>query len=119
NSAYGSVTFSINWLANAVVAGITSVFGPIIGALFFGLYPELTKSAVAASNISHLPEIISSVLLIVIMAINPEGLASMGRFVRARATAHAVEEDDAADLEAIEAAAVAEQHVEDLVGAAR
>ncbi|MBV9934995.1 MAG: ABC transporter permease [Actinobacteria bacterium] len=119
NSAYGSVTFSINWLANAVVAGITSVFGPIIGALFFGLYPELTKSAVAASNISHLPEIISSVLLIVIMAINPEGLASMGRFVRSRATAHAVDEDGAADLEAIEAAAVAEQHVEDLVGAAR
>ena len=114
NTSYGSVTFSIQWLANAVVAGITSVFGPIIGALFFGLYPELSKSAVSASNISHTFEIVSAVLLIVIMAINPEGLASMGRFVRSRATAHAGD-DDAADLDAIEAAATAEQHVEELV----
>jgi branched-chain amino acid transport system permease protein len=114
---YGSVIFSINWLANAVVAGITSVFGPIIGALFFGLYPELSKSAVSASNISHTFEILSAVLLIVIMAINPEGLASMGRFVRSRATAHAGDADDAADLDAIEAAATAEQHVEELVSA--
>jgi hypothetical protein len=39
--------------------------------------------------------------------------------VRSRATAHAADEDESADLEAIEAAAVAEQHVEDLVGASR
>jgi branched-chain amino acid transport system permease protein len=116
---YGTVTFSIAWLTNAVVSGITSVFGPIIGALFFGLYPELAKTSVTASNISHIFEIVSAVLLIVIMAINPEGLASMGRFVRARATAHAADEDDAADLQAIEAAAAAEQHVEELVGAGR
>jgi branched-chain amino acid transport system permease protein len=116
NTNYGSVTFSIQWLANAVVSGITSVFGPIIGALLFGLYPELTKSAVAASNISHIPEIFSAVLLIVIMAINPEGLASMGRFVRSRASAH-TGDADSADLEAIEAAATAEEHVEALVSA--
>jgi hypothetical protein len=91
------------------------VFGPVIGALFFGLYPELSKSAVSASNISHSFEIVSAVLLIVIMAINPEGLASMGRFVRSRASAHATDQGDSADLEAIEAAATAEEHVEALV----
>src|SRR5438270_150784 len=42
NSLYGSVTFSILWLTNAVVGGILSIAGPVIGALFFGLYPELT-----------------------------------------------------------------------------
>ena len=118
-SGYGSVTFSIAWLANAVVGGITSIFGPIIGALFFGLYPELSKSAVSASNISYTFEILSAVLLIVIMAINPEGLATMGRFLRSRVSAHADDDGDAADLAAIEAAATAEQHVEALVGRSR
>ena len=98
HAATASVAFSITWLANAVVAGITSIVGPIIGALFFGLYPELSKSAVSASNISTPPRSSSAVLLIVIMAINPEGLASMGRFVRSRATAHAGD-DDVADLD--------------------
>jgi branched-chain amino acid transport system permease protein len=113
NPTYGSVTFSISWLANSVVAGITSIAGPIIGALFFGLYPELTKSAVSASNISHVTEIFSAVLVIVIMAVNPEGLASMSRFVRARVSAHdrdTHDEDDAAEQEAF---AIAEAHAEE------
>ncbi|HZQ28514.1 MAG TPA: ABC transporter permease [Acidimicrobiales bacterium] len=93
--SYASVGFSIQWLGNAVVGGITSIAGPLIAALLFGLYPELTKSAVSASNISHVPEMVSAVLVIVIMAVNPGGLASMSRFVRARATAHDAEVDGA------------------------
>ena len=107
---YASVFFSISWLANAVVAGITSIAGPIIGALFFGLYPELTVAAVEAASISFIPEIVGSALLIVIMMINPLGLASMGRFVRSRASAY--EDDGAGDLVAIEEAASA--HVEEV-----
>ena len=126
-ATYGSVEFSIQWLAYSVVAGITSIAGPVVGALFFGLYPELTKAAVQASNISHYPEILAAVLLIVIMAVNPRGLASMSRFVRARVSAYEDDTTDAADLAAIEAAAAAERHVEalpsgtepDLVGAER
>jgi branched-chain amino acid transport system permease protein len=109
---YASVTFSILWLGNAVVAGILSIAGPVIGALLFGLYPELTKAAVKATNISHWPELTGAVLLIVIMAINPAGLASMARFVRSRATAYdeAVSDtvDDSEDLRAIESAAAAD-----------
>jgi branched-chain amino acid transport system permease protein len=104
---YASVYFSISWLVNSVVAGILSIAGPIIGAFLFGLYPELTKAAVKAASISFWPAILSSAFLIVIMAINPEGLASMARFVRRRATAH----EDAVgegDLAALEAAALAE-----------
>jgi branched-chain amino acid transport system permease protein len=97
--SYASASFSILWLGNAVVGGITSIAGPPIAALLFGLYPELTKSAVSASNISHVPEMVGAVLVIVIMAINPGGLASMSRFVRARATAHDPG-GDAADEEA-------------------
>jgi len=104
---YASVVFSIEWLANAVVAGILSIAGPIIGAVLFGLVPELTKAAVKATNITFWPEITGAVLTILIMAINPAGLASMARFVRSRATAYdGVEDaDDTADLEAIETAA--------------
>jgi branched-chain amino acid transport system permease protein len=115
NGGYGSVAFSIEWLAYSVVAGITSIAGPVIGALFFGLYPELAKSAVSASNISHVQEILAAVLVIVIMAVNPRGLASMSRFIRSRASAHQDDEaTDVADLAAIEAAAAAERHLEEL-----
>ncbi|HEX2851151.1 MAG TPA: ABC transporter permease [Acidimicrobiales bacterium] len=88
NTQYASVFFSISWLANSVVAGIGSIAGPVIGAVMFGLYPELTKSAVQATSISFLPAIISSALLIVVMMVNPGGLASMSRFVRARSSAY-------------------------------
>ena len=104
---YASVGFSISWMASSVVAGITSIAGPIIGAVFFGLYPELTKSAVQATSISHVPEIVSAALLILIMMVNPGGLASMARFVRSRASAHVLDDPIArgdADLEALERA---------------
>jgi branched-subunit amino acid ABC-type transport system permease component len=109
---YASVVFSIEWLANAVVAGILSIAGPVIGAVLFGLVPELTKAAVKATNISHWPEVTAAVLTVLIMAVNPAGLASMARFVRSRATAYdGVDEvDDAGDLEAIEAAASEAEH---------
>ncbi|HVM08304.1 MAG TPA: ABC transporter permease [Acidimicrobiales bacterium] len=106
NTQYASVFFSISWLANAVVAGIGAIAGPVIGALMFGLYPELTKSAVQATSISFIPQIVASALLIVVMAVNPEGLASMSRFVRSRATAYD-DVADPADVEAIEAVVAA------------
>lgn len=98
NSQYGSVFFSITWLTYAVVAGIGSLGGPVIAALLFGLYPELSKGAVQATSISFWPQIIAAGLLLVIMSINPGGLASMTRFIRSRATAHedAVDETGAA-----------------------
>ena len=103
NTQYASVFFSISWLAYAVVAGIGSIAGPVIGALMFGLYPELTKSAVEATSISFLPQIVAAALLIAVMAVNPGGLASMSRFVRSRATAY----DGVADPDDREAVAAA------------
>jgi len=106
SSGYASVTFSILWLGNSVVAGLLVIGGPVIGALLFGLLPELTKGSVSASSISFIPELIAALLLILIVAVNPEGLASMSRFVRSRATAHAGSDDDG-DIDAIEAATAA------------
>lgn len=104
NSGYASVTFSILWLGNAVVAGALSIAGPFIGGVLFGLVPALTQGSVKASSISFIPQVMGALFLILIMAINPGGLASMARFVRSRASAH--EDDDGAgmaDREAIEA----------------
>jgi branched-subunit amino acid ABC-type transport system permease component len=100
---YGSVAFSIGWVLNAVVGGITSIAGPIIGAVVFGFLPLVAQGQVQAAHISFWPQVVASVLIIVMMAINPEGLASMARFLRTRVSAHDVEEDE--DLEAIESAA--------------
>jgi hypothetical protein len=58
---------------------------------------------VAATSISFWPQIFSSSLLIVIMAVNPGGLASMSRFVRRRVSAYTEPEVD--DLEALSRAA--------------
>lgn len=105
SSGYASVTFSILWLGNSVVAGLLVIAGPVIGALLFGLLPELTKGSVSASSISFIPQLIAALLLILIVAVNPEGLASMSRFVRSRASAHA--DTDRDDIEVIEAATAA------------
>ena len=95
NAQYASVFFSITWLTYAVVAGIAFLAGPVIAALLFGLLPELTKSAVDATSISFWPQITAAGALLVMMAINPGGLASMRRFIRARASAYdTVDEPD-------------------------
>ncbi len=83
-----SVFSSISALANSVVAGIGSLAGPAIGAFLFGLYPELTRGEVQATSLSFWPQITASALLILMLAVNPGGLASMARFVRSRASAY-------------------------------
>ena len=100
---YGTVGFSIGWMLNTVVGGITSIFGPVISAIVFGLLPAVSQGAVQAAHISFWPQVVAAVIIIVLMAINPEGLASFGRFLRTRVSAHDVEDEE--DLEAIEAAA--------------
>ncbi|MGV3760531.1 MAG: ABC transporter permease [Actinomycetota bacterium] len=89
-----SVLSSISALANAVVAGIGSLAGPAIGAFLFHLYPELTKGQVQATSLSFWPQITASALLILMLAVNPGGLASMARFVRSRASAYDAEGDE-------------------------
>ncbi len=95
-----SVFSSISALANAVVAGIGSLAGPAIGGFLFGLYPELTRGEVQATSLSFWPQITASALLILMLAVNPGGLASMARFVRTRASAYDedIEDEDIGEL---------------------
>jgi len=102
-AAYVSVSFSIVWLGNAIVGGILALGGPVVGALLFGLLPELQKSQVKANNIDAIPAIRSAALLLIVMMVRPAGLASFSEFFRRRTSAYAA--DDSDDLAAIEAAA--------------
>lgn len=93
-----SVFASISALANGVVSGIGSLAGPAIGGFLFGLYPELTRGEVQATSLSFWPQITASALLILMLAVNPGGLASMARFVRSRASAYDDDEVEDGDL---------------------
>lgn len=106
-----SVFSSIANLANAVVAGIGSLAGPAIGAFLFSLYPELTKGEVQATALSFWPQITASALLILMLAVNPGGLASMARFVRSRASAY--DDSDEEDLGELMASGASADPVED------
>ena len=85
---YTDIFFSITWLAYAVVAGIGSIGGAAIAAGVFGLLPLVFTSRASASSTGSGSLIVAGVLLVLVMIINPGGVASMMRFVRRRATVH-------------------------------
>ncbi|MHB1487254.1 MAG: ABC transporter permease [Acidimicrobiales bacterium] len=85
---YTDIFFSITWLAYVVVGGIGSIGGAVIAAVFFGLLPLISTARATASSTGSGAEIVAGALLILVMMVNPGGLASMARFVRRRASAH-------------------------------
>jgi len=113
-AGYVSVGFSITWLAYAIVAGIGSLAGPVIGALLFGLLPELSKGEVHAAKLSFWPQIQAAALLIIVMMVRPGGIASIAELFRRRTSAY--EEDVDEDLRAIEAAVAAVEESDAVVG---
>jgi branched-chain amino acid transport system permease protein len=94
-TGYTDIFFSITWLAYVVVAGIGSIGGAALAAAVFGLMPLVFTSRVTASSTGSGAEIVAGVLLVLIMVINPGGIATMTRFVRRRATVHGAGPDTA------------------------
>ena len=85
---YTDIFFSVTWLAYVVVAGIGSIGGAVLAAGVFGLLPLVFTSRASASSTGAGSEIVAGILLILVMVINPGGLATMARFVRRRSTVH-------------------------------
>ena len=71
-----SLQLSISLLLYAVVGGITSLRGPIIAGFAFGVLPELLTSS-SASGASAWPDLISGLVVVVLIAARPAGLASL------------------------------------------
>jgi branched-subunit amino acid ABC-type transport system permease component len=70
-----SLLLSTSLLVYAVVGGIRSLGGPIFAAVAFGLVPQLLQSQASAA--SAVPDIIAGVLVVVVLALRPDGLASL------------------------------------------
>lgn len=109
-AGYTDIFFSITWLAYVVVAGIGSIGGAALAAAVFGLLPLVFTARASASSTGSGAEITAGILLVLVMAINPGGLATMTRFVRRRATVHGdaaadPTQEQAIDLSAVEAVA--------------
>lgn len=113
-STYTDIFFSITWLAYVVVAGIGSIGGAALAAVVFGLLPLVFTAQASASSTGSSAEIVAGVLLILVMIINPGGVATMARFVRRRATVHG-DEPELAVLR-VEAVSPAVDVTEELVG---
>jgi branched-chain amino acid transport system permease protein len=77
-----SATESVNLVAMAVVGGLGSICGPIMGAVFFGVLSELTRGAGASR------ELVFALLLLAALVFLPGGLFSLFdlTFARVRRT---------------------------------
>ncbi len=93
---YTTVIFSMSWLAYVVLSGAGSIAGAFIAAGLFGLLPVLLTSPSSASGSGGGAEIGAGLLVIVVLMVNPGGLANMARFVRGRMTVHG--EQDSVDI---------------------
>ncbi|GAC1311764.1 MAG: hypothetical protein NVSMB16_08580 [Acidimicrobiales bacterium] len=69
---------SITLLLFAVVGGVQSLAGPVIAGLLFGVVPQLLQGN-SGTSASAIPDIVSGLLVVVLMAVRPGGLASVLR----------------------------------------
>jgi ABC-type branched-subunit amino acid transport system permease subunit len=74
--------YSITLLLAALVGGLRSLWGPVLTGVIFGVGPVLLqKMSVDVSN--GYPQIVSSLLVLVLLVAAPDGLASLGDWARA------------------------------------
>ena len=76
NPLFFSIQLSIALLLYTVIGGISSLGGPLIAGLLFGLVPQLLQRQ-AGTESTAWPEVIAGVTVVVLVAIRPRGLASL------------------------------------------
>jgi branched-chain amino acid transport system permease protein len=80
------VTLSLQILIGAAVAGLGSLYGTIVGALFVGLLPELSSSAPLIGS-SHGQDVVFGAIVILVMLLLPNGVAGLLHAVDSRVKA--------------------------------
>jgi branched-chain amino acid transport system permease protein len=70
------VILSLQILIGAAVAGLGSLYGTIVGALFVGLLPELSSSAPLIGS-SHGQDVVFGLIVILVMILLPNGVAGL------------------------------------------
>jgi branched-chain amino acid transport system permease protein len=77
------IILSLEILIGAAVAGLGSLWGVIVGAVFIGLLPEISASVpVLGSN--HGQDVVFGLIVILIMILLPNGFAGFLRLVESR-----------------------------------
>ena len=79
-----SLILSIALLIYAVVGGVQSLGGPLVAGLLFGVVPQLIQGQ--SSSASAVPDLIAGVAVLLLLALRPDGIASLftARPVKAR-----------------------------------
>jgi branched-chain amino acid transport system permease protein len=80
-----SLLLSIGLLLYAVVGGVTSLAGPILAGLLFGVVPQIIQGQ-SGQSASALPDVFAGALVIGLLAFRPGGLAAL--FERSPGTGH-------------------------------
>lgn len=70
-----SLILSIALLIYAVVGGVQSLGGPLVAGVLFGVVPELIQGQ--SSSASAIPDLIAGVAVLLLLALRPDGIASL------------------------------------------
>ena len=71
-----SLLLSIALLLNAVVGGITSLAGPLLAGVLFGVVPQLIQGR-SGTSATAVPDMIAGLAVIALVAFRPGGLAAL------------------------------------------
>jgi len=77
------VILSLQILIGAAVAGLGSLWGTLVGALFVGLLPELSSSAPLIGS-SHGQDVVFGLIVVLVMILLPNGFAGLLRTIDSR-----------------------------------
>lgn len=72
-----SFFLSIALLLYVVVGGVQSLSGPLLAGFLFGIVPQLLQRGSSGTNASAIPDIVAGVVVVVLMAARPGGLADL------------------------------------------
>ncbi len=88
---------SLSLLVYTVVGGTQSLLGPVLAGVAFGVLPQVLQSD-AGTSANAVPDIIAGVIVVVLLATRPQGLASafpLDRIKRAASSEAGASEDPA------------------------
>lgn len=72
-----SFFLSIALLLYVVVGGVQSLSGPLLAGFLFGIVPQLLQRGSSGTSASAIPDIVAGVVVVVLMAARPGGLAEL------------------------------------------
>lgn len=83
DTAFGLASISIRVALIAIIGGVGTVAGPIIGAFFIIPFEELTNSLLS-NKAAGVSQIVYGLLLIAVILLEPRGLIALGKTIMAK-----------------------------------